>query len=347
MDKNLAKFIEDYNNAPEIFQATRYWKGYEDKIIQEVVNADLSKLRSGEYPIFGTFGFMESVYSYARMPFHTKMAKKMIRRLFITNKHNMPYSLSMDDIREMAYHHCIVKGNCSNARSIQDIEVSEYGSPDDFFQVNGNNYTMRFLSLYLRYCFAQNFMDLKGDEVIVELGSGSGHQVEILKKLYPDLTILCFDLPVPLYLCQKYLTEALGEDSIVGYEKTMNEDLSGDFKIQKGKVYFFGNWMFPILKKLKFDIFWNAASFGEMEPEVVKNYLSYVLGNCDWIYLLQARKGKESSSDSGVKKPIRFEDYNEMLQGYQLIKEEDAYEAHRRLSQSGGYFEAIWRKNEG
>ena len=93
---------------------------------------------------------------------------------------------------------------------------------------------------------------------------------------------------------------------------------------------------------MKFDVFWNAASFGEMEPEIVQNYLSYVLGSCKSIYLLQARKGKESTSNSGVKKPITFEDYSKMLTGYRLINETDAYEAHRKMSQSGGYFQAVW-----
>ncbi len=107
----------------------------------------------------------------------------------------------------------------------------------------------------------------------------------------------------------------------------------------------FGNWQFPLLKGYEFDIFWNAASFGEMEPHVVMNYLSYVSGKVEWIYLLQARKGKEGSADSGVEKPITFEDYNKMLSGYKLVEDQDAYYAHMRMHQSGGYFQAVWKKS--
>ena len=106
----------------------------------------------------------------------------------------------------------------------------------------------------------------------------------------------------------------------------------------------FGNWQFPLLANFKFDVFWNAASFGEMEPEIVTNYLSYISGNFSWAYLMQARNGKESSAESGVVKPILFAGYSRMMGShYALMREEDAYDAHRRVSQTGGYFQAVWQ----
>ena len=65
--------------------------------------------------------------------------------------------------------------------------------------------------------------------------------------------------------------------------------------------------------------------------------------SCNIIYLLQARKGKESTSEEGVVTPIKFEDYDSMLQNYKLLDKNDAFQAHRRLSQSGGYFQAVWK----
>ena len=155
--------------------------------------------------------------------------------------------------------------------------------------------------------------------------------------------MLCFDLPAQLYLCEQYLSNVLGKDAIVSSEQNLQlTDLSN---LEKGKIHFFGNWQFPLIKDFQFDVFWNAASFGEMEPEIVANYLSYVGSNCSWIYLMQARNGKESSQGSGVRKPIVFADYNQMLTGsYELVKEEDAFDANRRVSQTGGYFQAIWRR---
>ena len=56
----------------------------------------------------------------------------------------------------------------------------------------------------------------KGNEIIVELGSGSGYQIEVLK-LYPNMMVLRFYHPLELFLCEKYLSEEeFGEENIVG-----------------------------------------------------------------------------------------------------------------------------------
>ena len=339
---HLDKLNAAYRNAPEIFQAGRYWRAYEEQIIEEVKQADLSELRSGKYPIFTTFGFNDLVYHYhPRMPFYVKFTRQMVRKLFIDNRASLPYSLRLDDIREMAYKHCILQGKFSGAVPISSVEASDFGKPQDLFVFDSRKYTMKFLNFYIRYCFAQSHIKLRGDEIIVELGSGSGFQVEILKKMYPNLTILCFDLPAQLYLCEKYLLNVFDASTIVSSEH--NLEVTDLANLEKGKVHLFGNWQFPLLKNFKFDIFWNAASFGEMEPDIVANYLSYVKGNAAWVYLMQARNGKESSQKDGVVKPILFADYGKMLgTAYHLVEEDDAYDAHRRVSQTGGYFQALW-----
>jgi putative sugar O-methyltransferase len=340
---HLDKLNAAYRNAPEIFQAGRYWQAYEEQIIDEVKQADLSELRSGKYPIFTTFGFNDLVYHYhPRMPFYVKFGRQLVRKLFIDNRASLPYSLRLSDIQEMAYKHSSLQGQVSSAHPIEQIEASDFGKPQDLFLIKNKKYTMKFLNFYVRYCFAQKHIQLRGDETIVELGSGSGFQVEVLKKMYPNLTILCFDLPAQLYLCEKYLENVFTNNEIVSSEK--NLELTNLSNLEKGKIHLFGNWQFPLLKDFKFDIFWNAASFGEMEPNIVANYLSYVKGNCTWVYLMQARNGKESSQAAGVVKPILFADYNQMLgDGYYLVEEDDAYDAHRRVSQTGGYFQALWK----
>ncbi len=341
---HLDELYQAYDAAPEVFHASRYWRAYEAKIIAEIKTADLSELRSGKYPVFTTFGFNDLVYYYhPSMPFYVRMARQLVRKLFIDNRASLPYSLRLDDIREMAYLHCVLQGELAGARPISSIETSRFGKPQDLFTVGNKAYTTKFLNYYIRYCFAQRHLQLKGDEIIVELGSGSGMQVEILKKLYPNLTILCFDLPAQLFLCEHYLVNVLGPDSVVG--SAQNLALTDLSNLEKGKVHLFGNWQFPLLQNFAFDIFWNAASFGEMEPGIVANYLGYIIGNCRWVYLMQARNGKESSESAGVVNPIKFEDYAAMLGSeYRLIQEADAYDSNRRVSQTGGYFQALWNR---
>lgn len=342
-NQRLSNLLHAYRAAPEEFQATRYWETYEKEILETIEALEPDKLRSGRYKILSTFGFNDFVYSWQGK---SSALERSVLRLFTAMFSNIrdiaPYKVRVADIRDLAFHHCELMGELAGAGPIGSIEVSEFGGPSDLFDISGKKYSMPFLNFYLRYCFAQRVISMAGNETVVELGSGSGYQVEVLKKLYPDMTILCFDLPAQIYLCESYLSEALGSEQIVGTETTRDwQDLSA---MQPGRVHFFGNWQFPLLQRQPIDIFWNAASFGEMEPDVVENYLSYVKGNADWIYLLQARHGKETSGRTHVEKATALDDYKRFLDGYTLRDERDAWHAHRRLKASGGYFEAVWQK---
>ena len=339
----LSNLLHAYQSAPDEFLATSYWRSYEKSLLKTISAIDIDQLRSGKYPILATFGFNDVVYTYhPSLPAWKKMMLKIIHNVLIKDRPVLPYRLNISSIREMAYHHCELLGSLTGAKPISTIEMSTYGSPADLFEVNGKPYSIHFLSYYVRYCFAQKHISLNGDEIIVELGPGAGYQIEILKKLYPGLTIFCFDLPAQIFLCETYLSHALGKEKIVATDQTLSWTDLSDFK--KGDVHFLGNWQFPLLKDFKTDVFWNAASFGEMEPEVVENYLSYIKGNTKWIYLLQARQGKDTTGKAHVKRPITFDDYNNLLSGFVLQERQDAYQAHKRLSESGGYFEAVWMK---
>ncbi len=339
----MEDLLREYRSSPKEFHVTSYWAFYEESILDTVHAIELNQLRSGKYPILATFGFNDVVYTYhTNQPLLKKLIFKFIQQYLIKDRPILPYSLQTSDIQEIAYHHCELIANITNSISVGTIEVSTYGNPQDIFEINGHKYTMQFLNYYIRYCFSQKHISYQGDEIIVELGSGSGYQVEILKKLYPNITVLCFDLPAQIYLCEKYLTQALKTVNTIGTETTLKwKDLSG---IKRGGVHFFGNWQIPLLQDFKFDVFWNAASFGEMEPDIVKNYLKYIKGNASWIYLLQARHGKETVGKTYVKDPITLDDYKRLLSGYVLQEEQNAWQAHRRLSQSDGYFEGVWRK---
>jgi putative sugar O-methyltransferase len=342
MDR-LHYLLEAYKNAPEEFQATQYWRTHEPEILKQIQRLEPNQLRSGKYPVFATFGFQEDIYSdHPYMHWLKKAAHVFIRKYALRNRSLLPYNLSLGDIRQMAYHTCELTAEQCGAKPLSSIEVSSFGNPPDLFEVDSKKYTMQFMNQYLCYCFAQKYVQFRGDEVVVELGSGSGHQVEILKKLYPDLTVLCFDLPAQIFLCETYLSQSLDEGTVIGAADTLNwTDLS---KLKRGHVHLFGSWKFPLLRTFEFELFWNASSFGEMEPEIVKNYLGYLLGNMKWVYLLQARHGRELAGPIQVRNATRFEDYNRMLKGYHLLEERDAYAANRKYVESGGYFEAVWTK---
>ena len=61
--ETLSNLIKEYRNAPKEFQATSYWDSYENEILDTIPSIDLTQLRSGKYPILGTFGFYDEILS--------------------------------------------------------------------------------------------------------------------------------------------------------------------------------------------------------------------------------------------------------------------------------------------
>lgn len=336
----LDKLISSYEKAPVEFHATKYWEYYKKPILETIHQMELSDLRSGRFPILGSFGFNEHIFTKIKsVKTRLRILAHAAHKLLVKKENLSPHGIDLSDVREIAYRHCQLLGAQTNSIPIEKISISSFGNPSDYFKMKDSHYTMQALGFYIRYCFMNQHLRFNGNETIVELGSGSGHQAEILAKAYPNLTILLFDLPSQIFLCETYLTESLGKDKIVSTEETLNwSDLS---KISSGKIHFFGNWQIPMVESKKHDLFINAASFGEMEPEVVQNYLKYIKPSAQNIYLLQARNGKELHR---VTKATTFNDYNSWLKEFELVHEEDAYRAHMRLKESGGYFQALWKK---
>lgn len=338
----LSRLLEAYRQAPPEFQATSYWQTYEKPLIDAVAAIDFNQVRSGKYPLLATFGFNDVAYfNHPNLPWHKRVRRRLAQRWAAGKSWIMPYGLTLPAIQDMAYRHCELYGALAGARPIASIPTSRAGGPADLFEVEGRPYTVKFLDYYLRYCFVERHLRLRGDETVVELGSGSCYQAEVLKKAHPGLTILCFDLPAPLYLGQSYLQQALGEGQVVATPETRGwQDLG---RLRRGAVHFFGNWQMPLLKGQPIDLFWSAASFGEMEPDVVRNYLSFVKGPARGVYLLQARHGKSLTAKARVQRQVTFDDYVGFLDGYELLAEQDVYLSQRRLTEAGGYFEAVWR----
>ena len=63
--------------------------------------------------------------------------------------------------------------------------------------------------------------------------------------------------------------------------------------------------------------------------------------------LLQARYGKETKGKSQVEKQTGLDDYKQLLSGITLCEERDAWHAHKKLKASGGYFEGVWKRDNG
>jgi len=169
--------------------------------------------------------------------------------------------------------------------------------------------------------YVGEYVDYENLSLIVELGAGSGHQMTMLKEIYPHLTVWLFDIPPFLYVTEHNLSK---HEDYVGYENTRS--LRPDELKLDEKTYVFPNWKFPLILYHDVDLFWNSGSFQEMEKNVVSNYLAYVNHSSEYAFLYECMDNSRewgvkylSDSDNGVIDRVWLEDYKRGLKDFKLF----------------------------
>lgn len=350
----LDMMLADMAAASPMYQPTNYWKHYERGLLPELRSKGLHDFRRRQKSILKSFGavdiFPKDILNilqirllYNKYVLQIPGWKRMMEKLaksstnWIVSRPEWYQRVSMRNFNRVE-----AMGIQSSAFPLRDLPLSLAGNPEDVFWVNGNPYTDSMLYYYLRYAYVARFVDFSKINTVVELGAGSGKNIEILAKAHPHLTILNFDIAPQLYVTEQYLKQALGS-RVVSYRETRDLNFS---KLEKGKVYCLGAWDFPSLSSIQIDLFWNSASFQEMEPDVVLNYLKYVNASASHVYLMEKFDGKEvakSEAHKGVLQPILLKHYQQGLTHFELMHRQDCmYPSGKKLW--FGYQDSIWRK---
>jgi putative sugar O-methyltransferase len=284
----LEQMLSDHQQADSNYQTTNYWVEKNARLVEYLRSNGLENFRqpttdvSDPRRVFTSFGATDDA---AQLPPADMM--KLVQR----------------------------HSGGSPARDIRFMPASKVGRPFGF-DFRGRFYTTSWLNYYLRYVYVARFINLS-QKIIIEIGPGSGKQAHLLKLAHPDCTIVVFDIPPQSYVANQYLSAVLGDDCI-GYDKTREFRSSADFTA--GKVHVLCNWQIEIIREFSFDLLWNAASFQEMEPDIVRHYLKACSGASN-VYLMEAMTGQTvapNAGEHGVLKATTMETYRSALKKYEL-----------------------------
>ena len=164
--------------------------------------------------------------------------------------------------------------------------------------------------------------------IFCELGPGLGRNIEVLAPLYKNATFLLFDIPPQQYVAHQYLSRVF-PDRFIKYNESITIEPSSTTipKSLQGKIVLLPTWKMPKWEKIKIDIFWNSASFQEMEPDVVKNYLRHVISMDPSYIYINAKPGGNYWGEwqpgrGGTKEPVHKKYYFETLSSVYEIKAE-------------------------
>ncbi len=356
-DKNLLNLIlKDSLESSTKYLPTNFWKVHQDQSIEDLINGSIYKLCSEEnIPWLVSMGAVDErpkidTNRFYRLQDINEFEKGNSASLFITNlMHKYPdwainfYNTSLDDLRETAFRIAKLYGESSKAQPIEKINISKIGYPQDRFKIGNSHYTYNSLIKYMNYSYCSNFFNFNNACTLVELGSGIGKQIYIIKTLHPQISYLNFDLPIQIYCCEQYLKKLFPND-LISYRETRKWEKIP--KLIPGKIYMLGSWQFPLLKSSKFDLFWNSASFQEMEPDVVENYLSIIQNSAKNIYLNQNMNGMPQGEKGTLRviKATTERHYFNSLSNFQMINRSDAFYPLSRAKGISGKYEHMFFK---
>jgi putative sugar O-methyltransferase len=300
----LELMLHDQASVPEAYKPTNYWLNYEKRLVPELRREGLRDFRRRKNSVLKSLGATDLKPASYYSPLS-------LRHYYCRLAYRSIYKSRYKAAKEF--------GNRNMAQPIDRLEATMVGSPKDVFSVDGKLYTTRLLYYYIHYAYCCKYVDFNTIDTIMELGAGSGKQIEVIKKLHPHTTFYVFDIAPQLYICQQYLS-ALFPDSVISYRQTRTMNELPEEHV--GKILIFGSWKISELAGLSYDLFWNSASFQEMEPNIVSNYLKYTNQQTKrYVYLFELMKGmpralKEGSH--GVLEPTTFEHYKLGLKDFQL-----------------------------
>ena len=352
----LEMMFADMNNGPDIFKPTNYWAVYENRFLPELRTQGLHDFRRRRHSILDAFGAVDLPMRREINLCRSKLVcNRITRRVpgwlsFVDSinallNRTLPFDegISPDDATRLAVERARAMGLPHGARSLEQLDASLAGNPLDVIHVEGHAYTTSLLGYYVQYAYCCQFVDVDRLAVVVELGCGAGKQAEVLKKLHPHLALVLIDIPPQLYVGHQYLRTVFPDDC-VSYQDSRAYD---SLRPEPGRIYFLGAWQFPLLDQIEIDLFWNSASFQEMEPEIVLHYLRTVNERARYVFLREGMDGwkvTQRRGRLGVLSPTTLAHYTQGLSKFRRV---DLRRSETPLGQSPDFSDSFWERDVG
>jgi putative sugar O-methyltransferase len=196
----LDLMLNDTENASDLYKPTNYWDNYGKKLIPQLKALGLHDFRrSKKMGILNSFGAADllpistvniSIGKWLSISPSTLGALLKIKGMskFFRGVSKAISGVDLHDVQLLCYEYAKCYGEKNNAKPISDFSASTIGNPEDVFWVEDNAYTMKSLYYYIQYAYCCKFIDFDSIDSVMEIGSGAGKQLEVIKKLYSHIT---------------------------------------------------------------------------------------------------------------------------------------------------------------
>jgi putative sugar O-methyltransferase len=332
----LDSLFHDMESSSELWKPTNYWEVEEKFLMPTIRREGIAHFRSSYNSAFITFGVtsVPQILTRAFVPKNTtrKIFLKVLRMLgldeLVFKGHIEEHARTFAAFQNTCFQLVL---QCDPDKEILTIADSGLANPRDLFSPEGHKereYTISFLRYFWQYLWLKRFIDFKRIKMIMELGSGYGGQAEVLCKLHPHIKYIICDIPPQVYIAEQYLKSCFPGE-VMSYSQTAGQNSIDITQLRSKRIMVLAPWQIERIVG-KVDLFWNSASFQEMEPNIVRNYVRLIQPlTSKYAYLLQLPAGqsiaREKGERYGVLTQTTLEHYIKFFDEFELIQQEDAF----------------------
>jgi len=274
----LKQMLDDQDKCDNLYKPTNYWAHYEKQFLPELRRYGLRDFRRRRASVLNSFGATDLKLN-AQIEFQPRIrGRSKVTKYLNTVFSELPFvsltgsPINFDDVT--LYFYSRVKAKFDALKLNLDMcPTSRFGNPEDLLEVNEGLWSREHLQYCSMFADATRYISFYERSTICELGPGMGRNIEVMAHLLPGATFLVFDIAPQLYVSNSYLQAVFGS-RVIPYRDAVSLKPGPD-QI-KGQIIIMPSWKVPEWASCKIDVFWNSASFQEMEPEVVRNYLGLV-----------------------------------------------------------------------
>ena len=247
----------------------------------------------------------------------------------------LPYEIAFNDLDQTSHLISELIGINNKLPKVSNASIPKSLNNGYSFFVGQERYNYSQLHFYLRYAFCAKQIDFNKIDTIVEIGSGSGRAVELIKRMHPHITFHLFDIGPQLYVANRYLNAVIPDDLA---EFGISHEI-------KKKIHFHCHHEIEDFKPSGKVLNWNTLVFCILEKSTAKTYFDTLKNFSDWIYISEPMTNLASKIYK-MDSQILQKDYEEFLcNSHELISQQVDRKPLGNVKMWGGVNQMLWLKN--
>ena len=322
----LECMLADMRQADSLYAPTNFWQLGVDRVCDDLRTHGFGRFRSHA----SSQGFYAPLYA---RPFYA--AHRQVIDPLCDTLDKLPHRLAGQDIRRFLSgevdaindYRVFRAADPPGPPDLASIGESDVGGPVEHWRFEGRRYSRSMLNYLRALAFLKRHAQTASVARVLEIGGGYGTLGEIVLKSREDGFFVDVDLPPLAAVATYYLSEVFGADAIAAYDQTRDLEVIDIAALaQRYRAVVLCPWQLPRLRG-RIDLFANFISFQEMEPTVVRNYVSLVQGLRPRLVLMRnMREGQQVArkhGEVGVLEPTTLDRIIDWFDAYDVITRDD------------------------